>query len=150
MTMAADAGGPAYPSDPAGGRPASLSPPPTPNLAAPWLRIEGAAAFAAAVVAYVWLGGSWWLFAVLFLVPDLGMLGYLAGPRIGAGAYNLAHLTALPAVLAGISLMLDWPVLLPVAAVWVAHIGFDRMLGYGLKLSTGFHDTHLGRIGRRR
>jgi hypothetical protein len=38
----------------------------------------------------------------------------------------------------------------PVAAtIWVAHIGFDRMLGYGLKYPTAFSDTHLGRIGRR-
>ena len=117
--------------------------------AARWLRVEGAVALAAAVVAYAFLDASWWLFAALFLVPDLGMLGYLAGPRFGTLAYNLAHTTVLPALLAGLALAFGWPAVLPVAAIWVAHIGFDRMLGYGLKLPTGFHDTHLGRLGRR-
>ena len=34
------------------------------------------------------------------------------------------------------------------AAIWTAHIAMDRALGYGLKLPTGFTDTHLGRIGK--
>ncbi len=117
--------------------------------AARWLRVEGAVALAAAVAAYGFLDASWWLFAALFLVPDVGMLGYLAGPRAAALAYNLAHTTVLPALLAGLALTFGWTAVLPVAAIWVAHIGFDRMLGYGLKLPSGFHDTHLGRTGRR-
>jgi hypothetical protein len=110
------------------------------------LRLEGLAAFAAGVTAFAWLGGNWWLFALQFLLPDLGMLGYLRGPKAGALTYNLTHTHAGPAVLAAVA----WaaaPALLPVAAVWFAHIGFDRALGYGLKLQT-FGRTHLGRIGR--
>src|SRR5579872_2797495 len=61
------------------------------------LQLEGAAVFAAAVGLYAWSGFSWLLFAVLLLVPDLAMLGYLAGPRTGAVAYNLVH-TYVPAV----------------------------------------------------
>jgi hypothetical protein len=34
------------------------------------------------------------------------------------------------------------------ALIWAAHVGFDRMLGYGLKYPTAFGDTHMGRIGR--
>lgn len=104
--------------------------------------------FAVALVLYTIFGDGWLLFAVLFLVPDLAMLGYLAGPRIGALAYNLAHTYAAPALVAGAGWLLAEPLLPTLALVWAAHIGFDRMLGYGLKLPTDFRDTHLGRIGR--
>jgi len=33
-----------------------------------------------------------------------------------------------------------------IALVWLAHIGFDRFFGYGLKYPTGFKDTHLQRV----
>lgn len=111
-----------------------------------WQRAEGAAVLAAALVAYAWLGASWLLFAGLLLLPDLGMLGYLAGPRVGAITYNLVHMYAGPAVavLAGVA-GVTWA--LPVGVIWLAHIGMDRALGYGLKLPSGFKDTHMGRIG---
>ena len=114
------------------------------------LRAEGAAALAIAVCAYAWLGLSWWWFAALFLVPDVSFAAYLFGPRIGAAAYNAAHsyVATLGLALAGLA-MSDVP-LLAIAAIWTAHVGFDRMLGYGLKYPSGFHDTHLGRIGRAR
>ncbi len=111
------------------------------------LRLEGAALLAAAVAAYAWLGGSWALFAVLALAPDLAMLGYLANPRLGSALYNAAHTTLGPFALAALALAGGLDALLPVAAVWAAHIGFDRMLGYGLKYPTAFRDTHLGRLG---
>ena len=113
-----------------------------------WLRLEGAAAFGLMLVLYRYYSLSWGWFAALFLIPDLAMLGYLAGPRIGAVAYNLAHTYALavPVLAAGI-LTGVYPVV-AAGAIWCAHIGFDRALGYGLKLPEGFRATHLGRIGR--
>ena len=42
--------------------------------------------FLGSILAYHWQLGSWWTFAALFLVPDLSMLGYLAGPSVGARA----------------------------------------------------------------
>jgi len=127
---------------------------PAPSGVAPgWaraiLRLEGAASFAAAAALYAHAGFSWPLFAVLFLAPDLAMLGYLMGARIGAGAYNVAHTTALALPLALLGFLVGRPAILSVALIWIAHIGFDRALGYGLKYATGFGDTHLGRIGRR-
>jgi hypothetical protein len=116
--------------------------------ARPWLRAEGLAVFAVALAFYVGLGGGWLLGVLLFFAPDLSFAGYLAGPRIGAVAYNLAHTYVSPAVLAGLGWVLTAPLLPILALLWAAHIGFDRMLGYGLKLPTSFHDTHLGRIGR--
>ena len=112
-------------------------------------RLEGLAALALGVVAYSWLGQSWWVFALLFLAPDLTMLGYLGSARLGALTYNLGHTYATPAILALAGLALG-PLAYGLAAIWVAHIGFDRLLGYGLKLETGFEQTHLGPIGKAR
>jgi len=114
------------------------------------LRLEGAVVLGAALLAYAHLGGSWSWFALLFLVPDLSMLGYLAGPGLGAAAYNVGHSHLSPALLAAASVALSAPALLLGAAIWIAHIGFDRMLGYGLKYGTAFGDTHLGRVGGKR
>lgn len=113
------------------------------------LRLEGAAAFAAAVALYAHGGFSWLLFAATLLAPDLAMLAYLAGPRAGASGYNAVHTYVLPVPLVAAGLLTAAPALTAGALIWIAHIGLDRALGYGLKYPTGFGDTHLGRIGRR-
>jgi len=113
-----------------------------------WLRLEGVAAFAAGLALFGWLGGPWLLGIPLLLVPDVSMVGYLRGPRLGALTYNALHNWAVGLVVLGIGLATD---VVPVAiagAILVAHVGMDRALGYGLKLPTSFQDTHLGRIGR--
>lgn len=112
------------------------------------LRLEGLALCAVAVWGFTAIGASWWLFAALALAPDLAMVGYLAGPAVGARCYNAAHTTAAPVLLAVVASVAGWPLGLPVALVWAAHIGFDRALGYGLKEPDSFQSTHLGRIGR--
>jgi Domain of unknown function (DUF4260) len=110
------------------------------------LRVEGATMLAGSVLLYWMGGGSWWLFALLLLVPDLSMLGYLAGPKVGAVAYNVFHSYPLPAALGLVGLFVGAPLAASVALVWFAHIGMDRLLGYGLKYPTGFKDTHLQRV----
>jgi hypothetical protein len=107
------------------------------------LRAEGLALLAAASAAYAHFGFSWLLFAALFLAPDLSFLAYLFGPRVGAAAYNLVHSTVVPLALGGVGLALDAPIAEAIALIALAHIGFDRALGYGLKYSAGFNDTHL-------
>jgi hypothetical protein len=114
------------------------------------LRLEHAAMALAALVAYQLTGASWWLFAALILVPDLSMLGYLAGPRMGALCYNAVHSWIAPVVLWLVALAGGWPPLTHLALILAAHIAIDRMLGYGLKRTSGFQDTHLGTIGRAR
>ena len=111
-------------------------------------RLEGLVAFGAALAAYAWLGQSWWLFAALFLAPDLAMLGYLRSGRSGMLAYNLVHTYVAPALLALLGLAVG-PVAFGLAAIWTAHIGLDRAVGYGLKLDS-FGQTHLGPIGKAR
>ena len=115
-----------------------------------WLRAEGVAALVGGAVAWASLGGSWAWFAALLLVPDISMLGYLGGPHAGAIAYNVAHNWATAGLVLGLGLVFAMPGLALAGALLVAHVGADRALGYGLKYPTGFGDTHLGRIGRRR
>jgi hypothetical protein len=112
------------------------------------LHAEGLAMLGAALVAYHALGGSWGLFAALFLVPDLSMLGYLVDLRWGARAYNAAHTLLVPALLAGLGLVSFGAshALYLGAAIWLAHLGADRALGYGLKYPTRFRDSHLQRV----
>ena len=110
------------------------------------LRLEGAAVLALAVAGYRASGGNWWLFALLLLAPDLAALGYLAGNRVGAATYNLVHTYALPLALLGYGLWGASPLALSLALIWLAHIGMDRAVGYGLKYATAFKDTHLGRV----
>ncbi|HLJ51952.1 MAG TPA: DUF4260 domain-containing protein [Rhizomicrobium sp.] len=112
------------------------------------LRTEGLLLLVAAVALYARIGSGWGLFALLFLAPDLSFAGYLLGPRIGALTYNIMHSTVGPLALAAASLVFDQHLTLALALIWLAHIGFDRALGYGLKQSRGFGFTHLGPIGR--
>ncbi len=113
------------------------------------LRLEGAALLAAALYFYAGVGGGWGRFALLFLVPDLSLLAFMTGPSRGARVYNLAHTTIGPLAYGALGAALDLPLLLQFAAIHLAHIGFDRALGYGLKYGVGFSSTHLGVIGRR-
>lgn len=110
------------------------------------LRIEGAAMLAGSVLLYWTNGGSWWLFGLLLLVPDVSMVGYLVGPRIGAVLYNVFHSYPLPAAMGIVGLLAGTPLIVSVALVWFAHIGMDRLMGYGLKYPTDFKDTHLQRV----
>jgi hypothetical protein len=123
-----------------------------PSIAAPvlaLLRLEGLAAAAVSAVLYARTGASWWLFAALWLAPDLSLLGYLRGPGWGARIYNAVHSYVTPATLALATLFLTTHGLLPIALIWVNHIGVDRLLGFGLKYPAGFEWTHLGKTGQR-
>jgi Domain of unknown function (DUF4260) len=110
------------------------------------LRVEGLALFVGAVVLYFHFDYPWWLLLVLALAPDLSMVGYAAGPRFGAAVYDAAHTTVLPLALGLVGVLADSDVAVQLALIWLAHIGADRALGYGLKYSTHFKDTHLQRV----
>ena len=114
------------------------------------LRLEGLTLFTGMVMLYASWGGSWLVFALLFFVPDLSFLAYLADARFGALVYNAAHSYMLPVTLLTLGFGLASPLTLSIALIWLAHIGIDRALGYGLKYSAGFGFTHLGRIGRQK
>lgn len=112
------------------------------------LRLEGLVVFAAALIAYRHTGAGWDLFALAMLAPDLSMLGYLGGARAGAVLYNAVHSYLAPALLGAAGWWLAAPLATSLALIWIAHIGIDRALGYGLKYAGGFGLTHLGRVGK--
>ncbi|MGX9392498.1 DUF4260 domain-containing protein [Nitrobacteraceae bacterium UC4446_H13] len=112
------------------------------------LRIEGLTLFIGMTLLYGVWGGSWWIYAALFFIPDLSFLAYLAGPRAGAAFYNATHTYMPSLILSVIGFALAMPLTLSISMIWMAHIGIDRALGFGLKYDAGFGFTHLGRIGK--
>lgn len=114
-----------------------------------WLRLEAATLLVGALVAYSTTGQSWWLVPLTLLGPDVLMVGYFGGARLGARLYNVAHTTAFPAAIVGIGWWQGKSLVVALGLVWLAHIGMDRLLGYGLKYSDNFQHTHLGRLGQR-
>ncbi len=112
------------------------------------LKLEGLALFGLSIFLFGQLDYAWWWYPLLFFAPDLSMLGYLAGPRIGAVIYNLAHHHAVSLGLYVLGFLLGVPVLQLAGVILLGHSNLDRVLGYGLKHPDSFQNTHLGRIGR--
>ena len=110
------------------------------------LRLEGLVVLAVALTLYATWGYNWSTFAWLILVPDISFVPYLIDKRLGSITYNLFHTYTFPLTLALISLLMDMPLGLQIALIWFAHIGVDRLIGYGLKYPDSFHHTHLGRV----
>ena len=110
------------------------------------LRIEGLVVLIVSVVVYRELSYSWGKFALLFFVPDIFMVGYLVDTKIGAVVYNFGHTYVAPILFLLLVYILKLSSLYFITLIWVAHIGFDRLLGYGLKYPTAFKDTHLGKV----
>jgi uncharacterized membrane protein len=108
------------------------------------LRLENAAIALFCIWGYAHLGGAWWWFVGLFLLPDIGMVGYVFGNRIGANSYNFFHTHSLPIVAFVVGVILSSSLLMQLGLVWFFHIAIDRAIGYGLKRSTGFSQTHIG------
>jgi hypothetical protein len=109
------------------------------------LRAEGLGYAVLACVVYHVLGFSWTQFALWFLLPDVAILVYVfASERVGMYAYNLTHSSIGAALVGGVGVAGQWPVLWQISLIWFAHIGVDRALGFGLKFPLGFRVTHLG------
>lgn len=110
------------------------------------LHLEGALLLAASILFFARLDGNWLVFALLFFVPDISMAGYFVNPALGATTYNAVHAYFLPALLGTYGLLGLAPIAMSLALIWFAHLGFDRLLGFGLKYPTRFQDTHLNRV----
>ena len=115
----------------------------------PLQRVEGLALLVLAVVLFAWSDSTWWWFGLLLLAPDLSMVGYLKDARVGAAIYNIGHWLLWPASLLALGIATSRSSLVAAGSIWLAHIGMDRALGYGLKLEDAFTHTHLGWIGKR-
>ena len=114
-----------------------------------WLRLEGLALLVVSLAAYRTTDEPWWLVPLTLLLPDVGAIGYVAGRRVGAATYNLTHATLLPLAVTGAGLVSHQPLAVALALVWLAHIGMDRFLCYGLKHDDDPGHTHLGMHGHR-
>lgn len=113
------------------------------------LKLEELGIFLLCIFLFNHLNFAWWCFPALLLLPDIGMLGYIINPKIGAITYNLMHHRLLATALAFYSLYSNndnWKL---AAIIFFAHISLDRMLGYGLKYPDSFNNTHLGVIGKK-
>lgn len=111
-----------------------------------FIHIEGLVVFITSLYFYAQVGISWWILFLLLLVPDLSMLGYIVNNKIGSYIYNVFHTYILPLLLIILSVILDQNIMLALSLIWMAHIGMDRTLGYGLKYPNDFKDTHLQKI----
>ena len=112
------------------------------------LKLENLALTALAVFLFARLDFAWWWYPVLFLTPDLSMVGYLAGPTVGAWTYNVVHHKATAVIVYVLGAVLSVPWLQLAGAVLLGHSSFDRVFGYGLKYLDSFQHTHLGWIGK--
>ena len=117
------------------------------RLARLLLHAEGAVVAAAVIWAYATqTDASWWLFGLLWLVPDTSLLGFVANTRIGAATYNPLHSYVGPVLLVAISVATDADTALAVGLIWASHVGIDRAVGYGLKSTWSARQTHLQQL----
>lgn len=107
------------------------------------LQLEGLVMFGLSTFFYFAQDMSWKLYLLFILAPDLAMIAYLLGKRIGTLAYNLAHTYSVPCLKTAFGFVFSNDLMTAIGLIWISHIGFDRMVGYGLKYSHSFKATHL-------
>ncbi|WP_431162884.1 DUF4260 domain-containing protein [Flagellimonas beolgyonensis] len=110
------------------------------------IKLEEVMMLALGIYLFDQLDFAWWWFVVLLLAPDIGMLGYLFGNKIGAATYNLFHHKGIAVLVYLMGAYIAMPVLQLAGIILFSHSSFDRALGYGLKYDNGFKYTHLGEI----
>lgn len=110
------------------------------------LHLEGLIVFLSSIALYWQIGANGWLFILLLFAPDLAFIPYMFNKSIGVRIYNIAHTYTLSISLAVISLLVGWQLGIALGLIWTAHIGLDRLMGYGLKYQADFKDTHLTRL----
>lgn len=110
------------------------------------LRLEGLAVLLLAVFAYSRLEFSWLVFFLLLLWPDIAIVAYAINKDLGTAVYNLLHTYTMPIIFITVSIVFSWTFGIQFALIWFAHIGMDRLVGYGLKYRSEFKDTHITRL----
>jgi len=120
------------------------------------LKLEELAQFTVCVLLLISLEVHWWFYLLLIIGPDIGMLGYVAGPKVGAFTYNLFHNKAVALLCLLVLFVIgrytpDWPSsVISFGIILYGHASMDRIFGYGLKFPDSFQHTHLGWIGKPR
>ncbi len=114
-----------------------------------WLRLDGLVLLVGSLALFATTQEPWWLVPLVIFLPDLFMVGYAGGTRLGAFVYNFGHTYLAPAIVAGVGLRSHSEIITALGLLWFAHVGMDRVAGYGLKYDDAFGHTHLGFLGRR-
>ena len=112
------------------------------------VKLEEFALFGLALLLFSQLDYGWGTYALLFLAPDLSMIGYLLNPRLGAWTYNLIHHKGLAVAIYILGSVFSVPWLMFAGTLLLGHSSLDRVFGYGLKYEDTFQNTHLGKVGR--
>ncbi len=112
------------------------------------IRLEETGMFLFGIFLFSQLPFAWWWFLILILAPDISMLAYLFGNKVGAIGYNLFHHKAVALAVYVFGVYQQNEILQLAGIILFAHSSMDRMMGYGLKTYEGFGFTHLGRIGK--
>lgn len=110
------------------------------------VHFEGLVVLLATIYTYSIYEFSWMIFFVFLLAPDLSMLAYGINNYVGAKIYNLFHTYIISILIAIIGVFFKVDTVIMIGLIWTAHIGMDRMFGYGLKYETDFKDTHIQRL----
>ncbi|MGG4265060.1 DUF4260 domain-containing protein [Peribacillus simplex] len=111
-----------------------------------FLHIEGLMVLLAMIYIYSLYEFSWWIFLLLILSPDVSMLAYLIDNRIGAKVYNVFHTYNLSIFMILLAIFLKSDTCMMIGSIWTAHIGMDRLFGYGLKYTSSFKATHIQKV----
>lgn len=112
------------------------------------LKLEELAEFILGIFIFSRLDFAWWYFPLVLLTPDIGMLGYLVNPKIGAWSYNLFHHKALAIMILVFGFIQHNQLIMLIGTILFSHAAFDRTMGYGLKYEDNFSNTHLGKVGK--
>lgn len=115
-------------------------------MAKAFLHMEGLAVLLVCLYTYQWHDLNWILFIVLFFTPDLAAFGYMIDVKVGAVLYNLVHTYTLSLSIMMIGFLFQLDIIFAIGIIVTAHIGMDRLCGFGLKYASHFKDTHLGRL----
>ena len=110
------------------------------------IKLEEAFMFLLSIILFNQTDYPWWIFLVLILIPDVGMLGYIVNTKIGAYMYNVFHHKGIAIGILCLGWYLKSPLLELSGIILFGHSSMDRMLGYGLKFEDSFKHTHLGNL----
>ncbi|KAF2507785.1 DUF4260 domain-containing protein [Flavobacterium zhairuonense] len=112
------------------------------------LKFEEIALFIFGIFLFHQLHYKWWWFLALILAPDLSMIGYAFGNKVGAFLYNIFHHKGIAILLYVLGFYFKNELLQLAGIILFSHSAMDRIFGYGLKYEKGFKYTHLGEIGK--
>ena len=112
------------------------------------IKLEELAMFGMSLWGLYFFDAEWWYYLLLLLGPDISMIGYAGGNKVGAFVYNLFHHKGVAIVLFVLGVLLSHMTIQIAGIILFGHSSMDRMFGYGLKLEEGFKYTHLGMIGK--